>query len=83
MFVGLRVAIAAISNTLCIYTLALLVCSWHLLATACNVFRLIVSLGDKLMDEKHTLLEWPLKMQCFHFSRQLLPFGGSFITGML
>lgn len=58
-------------------------CSWHLSAAAHDAFRLIVTLGDKLMKEKHTLLEWPLKMQCFPFSKQLLPFGGSFIMGML
>lgn len=82
MFVGLKAAIAVISNTLWKYTPALLVCSSHLSATARDAFRLIVSLGDKLMEEKHTLLECPLKMQCFHFSKQLLPFGGSFIKGM-
>lgn len=83
MFVGLKVVIAVISNTLWKYTPALLVCVWHLSATARDAFRLIVSLGDKLMEEKHTLLECPLKMQCFHFSEQLFPFGRSLIKGML
>lgn len=83
MSIELRAAITAISKISCVYTPALLMCSWHFLTTACDVFTLTASLGDKLIKEIHTLLERPLKIQCFHFSKQLLPFGGSFVMGML